>query len=88
MGMHFGFIVAECEWPELHTALQARCGTLADAAEVSPSEWFDLPTGQDVFHVASVEGRTYVLDPAMVLSADSDLVVAIPVCQGDVRQVR
>ncbi|MGH9116694.1 MAG: hypothetical protein ACRD0A_02090 [Acidimicrobiales bacterium] len=77
MGMHFGFIVARAEWPALHAALEARCGTLTDAEEISPAQWLDLPAGEDVFHVASVNGTTYVLDPAMVLSADGDLVTAV-----------
>ena len=75
--MHFGVIIARAEWPTLHAALQVRCGALRDAGEVSPSDWFDPPSGEDMFHVASSDGTTYILDPTMVLSADSDLITGV-----------
>jgi hypothetical protein len=72
--VHHGFIVARSDWPSLHAALEARCGELNDSEEISPQQWFDVAPGQDVFHVASSNGTTYVLDPMMVLSTDSDLI--------------
>jgi hypothetical protein len=77
MGMHFGFIVARSDWPSLHAALEARCGVLSDGGKISPDQWFDVPSGEDAFHVASVNGTTYMLDPAMVLSAESDLITEL-----------
>src|SRR5215469_643084 len=77
MGMHFGFIAAVCDWQTLHAALEVHCGTLEDGGEITGPAWFDLPGGQDVFHVAEVGGRTYLLDPAMVLSSSSDVIVAL-----------
>jgi len=77
MGMHGGFIAAECDWPALHAALRSRCGSFTDVGEVSRAEWADLPAGQDVFHVAEQDGRTYVLEPSMVLSGSADLIVDV-----------
>jgi hypothetical protein len=75
--MHFGLIAADCDWRTLHAALEVHCGTLEDGGEITRAGWFDLPSGQDVFHVAEADGRTYLLDPAMVLSASSDVIVAL-----------
>ena len=77
MGMHHGFIVARSDWPSLHAALEARCGELDDREEIPPHRWFDLPPGEDVFHVATEDGTTYLLDPSMVLSTDPDLVAGL-----------
>jgi hypothetical protein len=77
MGMHVGFITSDSDWPALHAALEARCGTLTDSGAISQHEWFDLPPGEDVFHAATHEGRTYVLDPGLVLSSNSDLIVEV-----------
>lgn len=77
MGMHFGLIAADCDWRTLHDALEVHCGTLEDEGGIEGAAWFDLPSGRDVFHVAEVDGRTYLLDPAMVLSASSGVIVAL-----------
>jgi hypothetical protein len=77
MGMHFGFVVARVGWPAFHAALEARCGTFREAEELSPDQWFDFPRGEDVLHVASVGGATYVLDPGLVLSMDADFVATV-----------
>jgi hypothetical protein len=75
--MHFGLLAAVCDWRTLHAALEVHCGTLEDGGEITGSAWFDLPSGQDVFHIAEADGSTYLLDPAMVLSASSDVIVAL-----------
>lgn len=77
MGMHVGLIGAHCEWPALHEALEVHCGDLEDQGAIAAEQWLDLPAGQDLFHVASVGGRTYVLDPAMVLSSNQDVIVSL-----------
>jgi hypothetical protein len=77
MGMHVGFVAANRNWMDLKAALQEHCGTFEDQGEVSTPDWFDLPSGQDVFHVAEHGGQTYMLDPAMVLSANADFIVAL-----------
>jgi hypothetical protein len=59
------------------TRCSKRGAGLTDAEELAPAWRFDLPPREDAFHVASVEGATDVLDPAMVLSADADLVAAV-----------
>lgn len=35
------------------------------------------PVGEDIFHVSEVDGVSYLLDPAMVLSSSADLIVAV-----------
>ena len=77
VGMHFGFIGADCDWAALHAALEGHCGALVDQREIAAEDWFDLPRGQDVFHVATRDGRVYLLDPSMVLSSSTDMIVAL-----------
>ncbi|MGH9131519.1 MAG: hypothetical protein ACRDWV_07570 [Acidimicrobiales bacterium] len=75
--MQLGLIAAECEWPPLHQALEVRCGTIQDQGAVGAGEWLNHPNGQDVLNVAWEDGRCYVLEPAMILSADSDLILEL-----------
>ena len=77
VGMHCGFLAARCEWPDLCQALQGHCGTLREDGAVPAGGWFSTPGGQDILHVTSGGGCCYVLDPQMVLSANSDLIVAL-----------
>ncbi len=77
MGMHEGILAANKSWPDLLNALQKHCGTLQEDGAVAPERWLDLPHGEDAFHVTSREGRSYVLDPALVLTSSPDLVASI-----------
>jgi hypothetical protein len=75
--MHLGFIVAQCPWPDLRSALERRCGPLAEDGPVPGGRWHGGPRGQGILHVASRDGSSYVLDELMALSGDSDLIVAL-----------
>lgn len=75
--MHGGFIMARCEWPDLRGAIESQCGPLTDEGPVAQADWNRTPSGEDVFHVTSDGGRSYVLDPAMVLSSFADTIVAL-----------
>lgn len=77
MGMHEGILAANKPWPDLLSALQKHIGTLEDRGAVAPAEWLELPQGEDAFHVTSRDGRSYMLDPAMVLTTSPDLVVSL-----------
>jgi hypothetical protein len=66
MGMHEGILAAGKPWLEVRAALEKHCGSLQDNGTIAPEQWLELPQGEDVFHVASRDGRTYLLDPAMV----------------------
>jgi hypothetical protein len=77
MGMHEGILAASKPWPDLHGALQKHCGTLQDQGAVAPERWLDLPQGEDAFHVTWRDGRSYLLDPALVLTSSPDLVVSL-----------
>jgi hypothetical protein len=77
MGMHGGFIVARCEWPDMRHVLEGHCGPLSGERTVSQAEWSRLPRGEDILHVASHGGCCYVLDPLMVLSSNSDLILTL-----------
>jgi len=77
MGMHEGILAANKPWPDLLSALEKHCGTLQDQGGVSPEQWLDLPQGEDAFHVTSRDGRSYLLDPALVLTSNPDLVVSL-----------
>jgi hypothetical protein len=77
MGMHEGFLVAAVEWPDLLKMLEKHCGELRDQGPVAPQEWLNLPEGVDAFHVASGGGSSYLLDSAMVLTSNPDLVVSL-----------
>jgi hypothetical protein len=76
MGMHLGLIAADCDWSTLRAALARHCEEFMDIAR-SPSEQWLVKPGVDDLYVGERDGRCYVLDPAMVLSADRDLIVAI-----------
>ncbi len=75
--MHEGILAADRPWPDVLTALQGHIGTLEDQGFVAPAQWLELPQGEDAFHVTSRDGRSYVLDPAMVLTSSPDLVVSL-----------
>ncbi len=77
MGLHEGILAAAKPWPEVRAALEKHCGTLQDQGTVAPEQWLDPPQGEDAFHVASRDGRSYLLDPAMVLTTNPDLVVSL-----------
>ncbi len=77
MGMHEGILAADKPWPDLLSALQRHIGTLEDRGLVAPAQWLELPQGEDAFHVTSHDGRSFVLDPAMVLTSSPDLVVSL-----------
>lgn len=77
MGMHEGILAAAKPWPEVRAALEKHCGALQDQGSIAPQQWLDLPQGEDAFHVASRDGRSYLLDPAMVLTTNPDLVVSL-----------
>lgn len=75
--MHLGFIVAQCPWPDLRSALERRCGSLAEDGPVPGGRWHGGPRGQGILRVASRDGASYVLDELMALSGDSDLILAL-----------
>lgn len=77
MGFHLGVIAAECEWPVLHRALEGHCGTIEDEGAVVGNEWLSDSSIRDVRHVVADGERCYAIDTGMVLSADSDLILAI-----------
>ncbi len=77
MGMHHGFLVAATSSAGLLETLQTHCGTFQDQGPLAATDWLNLPKGVDAFHVASLDGRTYLLDSAMVLTSNPDLVVSI-----------
>lgn len=77
MGMHEGVLAADKPWPDLLSALQRHCGTLQDQGAVGPAQWLDLPQGEEAFHVTSRDGRSYLLDAALVLTSNPDLVVSL-----------
>jgi hypothetical protein len=77
MGMHVGFIVAHCEWPDLRRVLEDHCGPLADKGPVAGPEWMGGERGRGLLHVATQHGNTYVLDELMALSSDSDVIVTL-----------
>jgi hypothetical protein len=52
-------------------------GTLEDQGLVAPAQWLELHQGEDAFHVTSRDGRSYVLDPAMVLTSSPYLVISL-----------
>jgi hypothetical protein len=76
MGMHLGLIAADCDWSTLRAALARHCEEFTDIARSASEQWL-VKSGVDDLYVGERDGRCYVLDPAMVLSADSDLIVAI-----------
>lgn len=75
--MHIGILAAECDWPPLAQAVEGSCGELIDEGEISAQEWLELPLGEDVFHIATENGRTYALDPPLVLSSCTGLIVSV-----------
>lgn len=77
MGVHLGVLAAECATEQFHAALQVHCGAIADEGPVPEAQWLAPPRGQDVLHLREVSGHSYALDPAMVLSANSDLMIAL-----------
>jgi hypothetical protein len=77
MGMHGGFLLAHCEWPDLQRAIESHCGPLTDEGPVSQADWNRPPQGEDVFHVTFHGESCYVLDRAMVLSSLADTIVAL-----------
>lgn len=77
MGMHGGFIVAQCKWPDLRLALEDHCGPLSDDGPVPQAEWSRMPRGEAVLHAASHNGCCYVLDRLMALSSNSDFIVEL-----------
>jgi len=77
VGMHLGFIVAQCPWPDLRSALEDRCGPLTEDGPVPGGLWHAGPSGQGILRVASRDGCSYVLDELMALSSDGDLIVTL-----------
>jgi hypothetical protein len=77
MGMHGGFIIAQCDWPGLRRALEDHCGPLLDHGAVSQAAWSSMPRGEAVLHVTSHNGCCYALDPLMALSNNSDFIVTL-----------
>lgn len=73
--MHLGLMAFDCGWARAQEAMEVQCGQFEDPVALAPGEWIRLPMGVDALHVAEAEGRTYVLDPAMVLSANPDFVM-------------
>lgn len=65
--------MATCESPLLLENLQLHAGTIENQGPIASEDWLNLPKGVDVFHVASRAGRTYLLDPAMVITSNLDL---------------
>lgn len=77
MGMHEGILAVAMPWPDVLPVLEKHCGTLQEQGDIAPQQWLDLPQGEDSFHVAWGDGRSYLLDPAMVLTSNADLIVTL-----------
>ena len=79
MGMHHGYLVAETTADRLIEALDAYAGTFTIGAPAAQFE--DLRPGSDStgwkLAIGERDGRAYLLDPALLLSGDPDLVVAL-----------
>lgn len=75
--MRGGFIAAECEWLDLAAALKDPGGPPIDEGPVTQAQWTKMPAGDPVLHVASQDGRCYLLDSLMAASSDSDLILEL-----------
>lgn len=77
MGMHFGFMIVASDWRSVMSQLEAACGRFEDRGPVSRESWFDTPRGEDVIHVAEVNGQTFLFEPSMVVTCNADLAVGL-----------
>lgn len=76
VGMREGLMAAATSSEKLLDGLKRRAGgTFTVQQSLAPEQWLKLPEGEDAFHLVTRDGRSYLLDPAMVLTSNSDLVV-------------
>lgn len=77
MGMHHGIVAAEATAERLIATLDALSPSLTPGSRRGVLDELDLEHGDDGFRLAFGErdGRAYILDASMVLSADGDAIV-------------
>lgn len=77
MGMHHGIVAADASAERLIAALDALSPTLTPGPRRGALDDLDLEHADDGSRLAfgEREGRSYVLDSSMVLSADGDVIV-------------
>jgi hypothetical protein len=74
MGMHHGIVVADTSAERLIATLDALSPTLTPGTRRGNLDDLDLEDGDDGWHMAfgELDGRAYLLDASMLLSADAD----------------